>query len=249
VSITEKALQGCEAFRFSDTLAPVSTAPLFTVVMPVFLGEYRGHVGDSASNKVEKFHRAVESVGDQIFQDWELVIVVDGCPIAGEESKRYEAHEQIRVIRIPNQRTWSPEVRNAGLREAQGSYAIYLDADDVYGTGHLETVFNGLHDAQWPTWGALDEQVWDKDLGTWKTRMVQHLFTNTKEHGWHAGTPNMVHRTDVGLLWPAIEYRYPHFGYSREDRAMVKELQSRGKGHYIPGSQYYVCHIPGQYDL
>lgn len=227
----------------------MSTAPLFTVVMPVFLGEYRGHVGHSASNKVEKFHRAVGSVIDQTIQDWELVIVVDGCPTAGEEAKRYEAHPQIQVLRIPKQRTWSPEVRNAGLKAARGAYAIYLDADDVYGPGHLETVFNGLHDAQWPTWGSLDEQVWDKDLGTWKTRMVQHLFTNKKEHGWHAGTPNMVHRTDVGLLWPAIEYRYPHFGYSREDRAMVKELQSRGEGHYIPGSQYYVCHIPNDYDL
>jgi glycosyltransferase involved in cell wall biosynthesis len=226
-------------------------APLFTVVMPCFLGDYRGHVGDSASNKVAKFHRAVGSVLGQAFQHWELVIVVDGCPIADEEAKRYAANPFVQILRIPKQRTWSPEVRNAGLKMARGQYAIYLDADDVYGQDHLATVAAALQEADFPVWGAMDEWVWDKELDQWKNRMVSQLFANKKEHGWHAGTPNIVHRTDVGLLWPPIQFRHPNWGYSREDRAMVAELQARGDPVYIPGTSYFVCHVPGVggYDL
>jgi glycosyltransferase involved in cell wall biosynthesis len=224
---------------------------MFTVVMPVFLGSYRGHVGDSASNKVAKFHRAVKSVWDQSITSWELVIVVDGCEIAAAEAERYTGSDMIRVVRIPKQRTWSPEVRNAGLKAARGQYAIYLDADDTYGPDHLETVARGLIGEDYPVWAAMDEWVWDKELDQWKNRMVSQLFANKKEHGWHAGTPNIVHRTDVGLLWPPIQFRHPSWGYSREDRAMVVELQSRGEPVYIPGTQYHVCHIPGPggYDL
>lgn len=219
--------------------------------MPVFLGDYRGHVGDSASNKVSKFHRAVGSVLGQTFQGWELVIVVDGCPIAEAEAERYEGNPFVRTYVIPKQRTWSPEVRNAGLKAARGQYAIYLDADDCYGPDHLSTVAQALQESDYPVWAAMDEWVWDKELDQWKNRMVSQLFANKRDEGWHAGTANIVHRTDVGLLWPKIEYRYPNFGYSREDRAFVAELQARGNPVYIAGGQYYVCHDPTTqgYDL
>jgi len=223
----------------------VTNRPLFTVVMPVFLGEYTSNAGKSAKDKPSKFHRAVESVMGQTFKQWELVIVVDGCLIAEHEAQRYAHNPAVRVLTIDKQRTWSPAVRNAGLKAAIGNYAIYLDADDCYGPGHLETVAGALQEAGWPIWGAMDEWVWDAELDQWKNRMVSQLFANKKEHGWHAGTPNIVHRTDLALLWPAIEFRYPNFGYAREDRAMVKELQARGEGAYIPGAEYYVCHIPG----
>lgn len=219
--------------------------PFFTVITPVFLGEYRSNAGDSASNKVAKFHRAVASVLGQTFQHWELVIVVDGCPIAEAQAERYDGNPYVRVVVIPKQRTWSPAVRNEGLKYARGQYAIYLDADDVYGPGHLATVAAALQEADWPTWGAMDEWVWDKALDQWKNRMVSQLFANKKDHGWHAGTPNIVHRTDVGLLWPPITFRHPNWGYAKEDSAFVAELQARGEAVYIPGGQYHVMHIPG----
>lgn len=226
-------------------------APLFTVVMPVFLQDYRGHVGDSASNKVAKFHRAVGSVLVQTFTGFELVIVVDGCPIAEAEAERYEGNPFVRTYVIPKQRTWSPEVRNAGLKDASGRYAIYLDADDCYGPDHLDTVAQALQEADYPVWAAMDEWVWDKELDQWKNRMVSQLFANKKEHGWHAGTQNMVHRTDMGLLWPPIQFRHPNWGYAREDRAMIELLRSICHPVYIPGTSYFLCHIPGAngYDL
>ena len=220
-------------------------APFFTVVMPVHLGPYKG----AAEDRVPKLHRAVESVIAQTFTDWELVIISDGCDIAWQELQRYKSSpHRIRFFKVPKKRQWSPEVRNTGLNLAMGKYAIYLDADDVYGPNHLSNVAAKLRANEYPTWGAMDELVWDPD-GTWNVRKVEHLLANHTGNGWHAGTPNMVHRTDAGIAWPKIEFRHPSFGYGQEDRAMIQLLRDLSEPVYLPGSEYFVCHIPGQYDV
>lgn len=220
--------------------------PFFTVVMQVHLGPYKG----AAEDRVSKFHRAIESVIAQTFTGWELVVIVDGCEIAWQELQRYTTSpHRIRFFKIPKKRQWSPEVRNTGLNLALGKYAIYLDADDRYGPGHLETVSKGLIAHGLPLWAVVDELTWQD--GQWMTRMVEPLLLNKKETGWHAGTANIVHRLSAKILWPDIEFRHPHFGYGKEDRAFVNELEYHADPVYIPGSEYFVMHVPGAsgYDL
>lgn len=55
------------------------TEPMFSIVMPSYLGDYNSSAGPSATNRVEKFIRAVDSVLAQTFGSWELLIVADGC--------------------------------------------------------------------------------------------------------------------------------------------------------------------------
>lgn len=222
------------------------SAPLFTVIMPVYLQDYGGHYGKSATDKVSKFHRAVDSVKAQTFRAWELVIVVDGCEVASQEAARYDSDPMVKVVRVPKQRRWGPQIRNIGLDNASpdASYAAYLDADDRFGRKHLDHIYRALSAANWPNWGAMDELVWDDGLGVWKTRTVAHLRAIKR-----AGTQNFVHRSDMGIRWPSIEFRYPEFGYGVEDRAMFNSLSAYGEPIYIPGSEYYVMHIPRLYDL
>jgi glycosyltransferase involved in cell wall biosynthesis len=217
-------------------------APFFSVVMPSYLGHYEGLFGAAAANRVEKFHRAIESVIAQNFDDWELVVVADGCEETWNQKERYlDSEASIRFFRIAKQRLWSPHVRNFGLSRARGQYAIYLDTDDVYEPDYLRAVHRSLSLVGMPKWAALDDLVWDGQR--WVRRLVSHLLAKGT-----AGTSNVVHR--VGLAyWPAIEYRHPGYGYATEDSSFVKELGRIAEPVSIPAAGYRVMHIPRQYDL
>ena len=76
--------------------------------------------------------QAVQSVIDQLFQAWELIIVDDGSTdetarVALEYVKNHP--DRIRVIRLPVARGL-PAAANAALADARGDYVMRLDADD-----------------------------------------------------------------------------------------------------------------------
>ena len=57
----------------------------FTIVLPSFLGAY----ANAASRRPEKLVRAVDSVIAQTFQDWELLVIADGCQETVDIMRRY----------------------------------------------------------------------------------------------------------------------------------------------------------------
>ncbi len=83
--------------------------------------------------------RAVRSVQEQAFGDWELILVDDGSadgtlPVL----RRLEASDgRIRVIAQEN--SGVSAARNAGLRAARGEYVHFVDADDYLSSyGNVE---------------------------------------------------------------------------------------------------------------
>ena len=74
---------------------------------------------------------SVQSVLDQTFTDWELIIVNDGSPddtSVVAEQLRQRRPARIRLLEKANGGLSS--ARNAGIRAAQGEYIFLLDADD-----------------------------------------------------------------------------------------------------------------------
>jgi glycosyltransferase involved in cell wall biosynthesis len=74
---------------------------------------------------------SVQSVLDQTFTDWELIIVNDGSPDETSvvaEQLRQKRPDRIRLLEKANGGLSS--ARNAGIRVAQGKYIFLLDADD-----------------------------------------------------------------------------------------------------------------------
>jgi len=81
----------------------------------------------------EKFiQKAIESVINQTYQNWELIIVDDGST---DNSKtvidRYLFDRRIRYI-LHEQNKGIPATRNTGIRASTGEYVAFLDQDDIW---------------------------------------------------------------------------------------------------------------------
>ena len=94
--------------------------------------------------RVEKFlPQCIESILNQTFTDFELILVDDGspdrCPAICDEAAERDA--RVRVIHQANQGLSA--ARNAGIEIARGAWLSFVDADDFVAPNFLEA----LHDA------------------------------------------------------------------------------------------------------
>lgn len=106
---------------------------VFSVIVPVY--------------KVEKYlPNAIESVLNQTFTDFELILVDDGspdkCPEICDNYK--ERDERIRVIHKENGGLAS--ARRAGIKVAQGDYVFNLDSDDLIESDTLECAYKIINE-------------------------------------------------------------------------------------------------------
>ena len=116
----------------------------FSIILPVCLTPYK----NCASNLEAKLIRAIDSVLAQNYEDWELIVVSDGCQRTMEIVKPlvYENLPKVRLIQIPKQKIWSGAVRNAGIFKADGEIITYLDCDDKLGVNHLQIINDNFGD-------------------------------------------------------------------------------------------------------
>ena len=86
---------------------------------------------------------AVESVLNQTYRDYEIIIVDDGSidQTRAALAKHIEAHPQ-KVRYIFQQNAGEGGARNRGIKEARGEYVAFLDADDIWTPQKLEIQMN-----------------------------------------------------------------------------------------------------------
>jgi len=193
----------------------------FTVVIPSYLGDYR----TAAKDRDKKLVRAVNSILTQTFQDFEIIVIADGCEKTVEIMSGFK-DKRIRTFLTPKQPAWTGQ-RNKGLDEALGEYIVYLDVDDVFGENHLQNISNGLDGYDW---------VWFNDI-RYSPKLEQWYENkcNIRMIGAH-GTSNVCHRA-------SLPYRWDHKGYAH-DYYFIKHLKRNTNFTKIPGGEYYVCHLP-----
>lgn len=102
--------------------------PLVSVVVPVF----------NADPYLEK---TVQSVLDQTYKKWELILVEDGstdksADIAKKYARTYP--DQIRYFEHSGRKNkGSSATRNVGIDHAKGELIAFLDADDLFASKYL----------------------------------------------------------------------------------------------------------------
>ena len=99
---------------------------MISVIIPVF-------------NVQEYISSCIESVLNQSFQNFEIVVVNDGSTdLSLSILEHYAEDIRIRIITQVNQGLSS--ARNTGLKEASGKYILYLDGDDMLEKTALDSI-------------------------------------------------------------------------------------------------------------
>ncbi len=110
---------------FESVLLKGFTMPQISVIVPVY--------------KVEQYlDDCIQSILNQTFSDFELILVDDGSPDnCGAMCDRYaEKDSRVKVIHQENQGLSG--ARNSGLDAARGEYVTFVDSDDVIHPCFLE---------------------------------------------------------------------------------------------------------------
>lgn len=105
---------------------------MFTVIIPVY-------------NMEEYVEHAIHSVQQQTYRDWECIVIDDGSTDASASkiSSIAKNDSRIRLIRHPNNRGVSIS-RNEGIKDANGKYIAFLDADDTWNDSFLQSACEKL---------------------------------------------------------------------------------------------------------
>ena len=119
--------------------------PIISVIMPLY-------------NKRPYVRRAIESLQEQTFSAWELIIIDDGST-DGSTAEIPMDDKRIRLLRQEN--AGPATARNRGIREARGEFITFLDADDYYYPHKLKEEMTLLHKQKKAKWmiSAFDREI------------------------------------------------------------------------------------------
>jgi glycosyltransferase involved in cell wall biosynthesis len=89
-------------------------------------------------NKRNSLRSCIQSVLNQTYEKFELIIVDDGSTDGSEEIVKEFSDSRIRFERKENGGVSS--ARNRGVKLARNQWIAFLDADDIWAEWHLETI-------------------------------------------------------------------------------------------------------------
>ena len=98
----------------------------FSIIIPLY-------------NKEVFIEKTLQSVLNQTFNDYEIIIVNDGSNDASLEKIKRFTDSRIKIFHQNNQGV--SVARNKGMKMAEGEYFCFLDADDEWTNDYLENLF------------------------------------------------------------------------------------------------------------
>jgi len=101
--------------------------PFFSVVLPTY-------------NRASFLPKAINSVINQTYTNWELVIIDDGSTDNTKEI--VTSFKDTRIKYIYQQHKERSAARNNGINNAKGKYICFLDSDDIYKNEHLKQLYS-----------------------------------------------------------------------------------------------------------
>lgn len=93
-------------------------------------------------NAEKTIDRCVQSVLNQSYSDWELIIVDDGSKDKSRNLIAQWCRNDVRIRLIEQANAGVSAARNKALEAARGEYICFLDADDWYSDDFLSSLHN-----------------------------------------------------------------------------------------------------------
>ena len=167
---------------------------------------------------------ALQSIQDQTYRDYEVIVVDDGS--TDETAQVVSSFPSVRLLRQKNQ--GAAAAKNSGISAARGSYVAFLDADDTWMPSKLELQLAFLNDNPELGMAISEHIIVEEDGREWVSDKrllfegdpVRNIFLNSV-----VATPTVVIRrhvfSDVGLFdesllcaedenfWMRVGMRYP----------------------------------------
>ncbi|WP_283657365.1 glycosyltransferase [Paenibacillus sp. RC343] len=112
----------------------VGDIPRISVVIPVY-------------DRTDVLRQSIDSILNQTYQNFELIIVCDGSP---DETLKivdeYKDHEKVRIFKYYNNSGNAVRGRNKAIREARGEFLAFQDSDDIAEPNRLEISLNYINE-------------------------------------------------------------------------------------------------------
>ena len=209
----------------------MNAQPKISVIVPVY--------------KCEQYiHRCVNSILNQTFSDFELILVDDGSPDnCGEICEDY-AKKDFRVKVIHQVNGGQAAARNNGVKEAQGEWLHFVDSDDMIHPKTLEILYKTAidNDVKLSMCSAFQGENIPDDFSknfdvtanilNMDEENIFHLCKNEKYYYWVVWG-KLLHKS-IFLKHPLTE------GRIYEDNAIVcKWLHEAKKVAVIPSPLYF----------
>lgn len=111
--------------------------PFLSIVIPVY-------------NKGVYLDKCIQSIMNQSFTDWELILVNDGSTDRSREICEQWARRDARIHLSHQKNAGASAARNAGISRASGKYIQFTDADDWWEPEALTTLLSELKSRKEP---------------------------------------------------------------------------------------------------
>ena len=127
--------------------------PRFSVIIPTY-------------NQANFLKKAIESVINQTYKDWELIIIDNYSTDVTVDIVKQYINENILFFQLSNDGVIAKS-RNKGINESRGEYIAFLDSDDYWYPHKLETINKILNTGKFfvchsEKWTYLNEPFKDK---------------------------------------------------------------------------------------
>ncbi|MGI6007361.1 MAG: glycosyltransferase [Ruminococcus sp.] len=123
----------------------------------------------------ERFYRAVKSVIQQTFQNWEMILYDDGSDETGRQVIEWAAALDDRIILIrSDENRGLAHALNYCIRQAKGRYIARMDDDDISRKDRLERQYSFLELHPRYHWAGSNAELIDS-RGIWGVRKVPEI--------------------------------------------------------------------------
>ncbi len=194
---------------------------------------------------------AINSVINQSYTNWELIIVDDGSTDDLERVIKTYLEEDTRIKFVKKSNGGLGSARNFGIQHAEGTYILPLDADDTFEPSFIEKavhLFSNHNDlkvvyCEAAYFGA-KQGIWHLKDYTYKDLLVSNMIFATsmfkKEDYERVGGYNEIILYEDWDFWLRLlkdggeVYRIPEvlFNYQQHhEGSLMNELHNKGKKH------------------